>query len=84
MEPQRIGRTDFLQRSTTIKLAPSTMVAILKFCEALRDEQTGTIVRDLRLTQPEARQRAQQRGGEQEKWGVEMTLTQMIFSPKNK
>ena len=77
LDPQRIGRTDFQQRSTTIELAPATIMQILKFCDALRDEQTGTIVRDIRLTQPETAQVS----GDQEKWETEMTLTQMIFSP---
>ncbi|TWU58428.1 hypothetical protein Poly51_12060 [Rubripirellula tenax] len=77
-DPQRIGRSDFELRVTTIQLAPSTLPQILKFCEALRDEQTGTLVRDLRLSLP---QNSASRGN-QEVWEAEMALTQMIFSPK--
>ncbi|MGB7325363.1 MAG: hypothetical protein WBD31_10870 [Rubripirellula sp.] len=79
-DPQRIGRSDFEMRMTTIGLAPSTMVQILKFCDALRDEKSGTMVRDLRLSVP----RNQGDSGAVEKWDAEMTLTQMIFSPKSK
>lgn len=81
-EPQRVGRSDFEQRSTTIKLSSLSMQQILAFCDALRDEQTGTIVRDLTLASPQSRQAAQFAGGS-ESWEAEMTLTQMIFSPKS-
>ncbi|TWT52717.1 hypothetical protein Pla22_03430 [Rubripirellula amarantea] len=81
-EPQRIGRSDFEQRSTTITLSALTMKQIIEFCDALRDEQTGTIVRDLTLSNAQTRQSKQNNGGP-EKWEAEMTLTQMIFSPKS-
>ncbi|MGB7324936.1 MAG: hypothetical protein WBD31_08685, partial [Rubripirellula sp.] len=84
-DPQRIGRSDFEMRMTTIGLAPSTMVQILKFCDALRDEKSGTMVRDLRLSVPRSPENGNQaNSGDVEKWDAEMTLTQMIFSPKSK
>ena len=76
-EPQRVQRSDFKLRSITIKLAPATLLQIIRFCDALRDEDTGTIVRDLTLTEPGS---SASRGG-QEKWEAELILTQMIFSP---
>lgn len=76
--PQRIGRTDFELRSTTIQLSASTISQILTFCDAMRDEQSGTLVRDLRLSVPQSG--AGSAGGEV--WEAEMTLTQTIFSPK--
>lgn len=78
--PQRIGRTDFELRLTTIQLAPSTLPQILAFCESLRDQQTGSLVRDLRITP------SQNGAGPagQETWEAEMILTQMIFSPKSR
>ncbi len=81
--PQRVGRSDFELRSTTVQLAPSTLDQILKFCDSLRDEETGTVVRDLRLSVPQNRSSQASSGGKEE-WEAEMILTQMIFSPKAK
>ena len=80
LDPQRIQRSDFELRSTTIDLAPATMSQILKFCEALRDEENGTLVRDITLSEPTNGAK----GGGQEKWGARLVLTQMIFSPKSR
>jgi len=80
LDPQRIQRSDFELRTTTIDLAPATLPQIINFCDALRDEETGTIVRDITLTEPQSGVA----GGEQEKWGTQLILTQMIFSPKSR
>lgn len=79
-DPQRIQRSDFDQRITTINLTPATVPQILKFCDALRDEETGTVVRDITLTEPPNGTN----GGEEEKWEAELVLTQMIYSPKSR
>lgn len=76
-DPQRIQRSDFKVRSITINLQPATLLQIVHFCDALRDEDTGTIVRDLTLTEPKNNEAL----GGQEKWEAELILTQMIFSP---
>ncbi|MGI9468549.1 MAG: hypothetical protein ACR2OA_15635 [Rubripirellula sp.] len=75
--PQRIDRSDFELRSTTIDLAPASLTQIIAFCENLRDEDSGTLVRDLTLTQP--RLETQQTG--LETWKATLVLTQMFFSP---
>lgn len=75
--PQRIDRSDFELRSTTIDLAPASLTQIIAFCENLRDENSGTLVRDLTLTEP--RTGMQQTGPE--KWKATLVLTQMFFSP---
>ena len=80
LDPQRIQRTDFDLRTTTIDLTPTTLPKIIKFCDALRDEETGTIVRDITLTEPQSGEN----GGNQENWEAELVLTQMIFSPKSR
>ncbi len=80
LDPQRIQRSDFELRSTTIELAPATLPQILQFCDALRDEETGSVVRDITLTEPQNGSD----GGAQEKWATELILTQMIFSPKSR
>lgn len=80
LDPQRIQRSDFELRSTTIELAPATLPQILQFCDALRDEETGSVVRDITLSEPQNGAN----GGAQEKWAAELTLTQMIFSPKSR
>lgn len=78
--PQRIDRSDFELRATTIDLAPASLAQIVTFCKNLRDEDTGTLVRDLTLTEP--------RDGSQESrvesWKATLVLTQMIFSPKSR
>ncbi|MGI9474026.1 MAG: hypothetical protein ACR2NZ_20975 [Rubripirellula sp.] len=80
LSPQRIQRSDFELRSTTIDLAPATLPQILQFCEALRDEETGTLVRDISLSEPTG----EANGRGQEKWEATLVLTQMIFSPKSR
>ena len=78
-DPQRVQRTDFEIRATSIELAPATLPQILRFCEALRDPETGTVVRDIVLNAP----RNEGSGGKEETWESQMVLTQMIFSPKS-
>lgn len=78
--PQRINRSDFELRSTTIDLAPASLTQIIAFCENLRDENSGTLVRDLTLTEP--RTGTQQTGPES--WKATLVLTQMFFSPKSR
>jgi len=80
LTPQRIQRSDFELRSTTIDLAPATLTQILVFCEALRDENSGTLVRDLNLSEP----RDEKSGATPESWKATLVLTQMIFSPKSR
>jgi hypothetical protein len=75
--PRRIGRSNFELRSTTIDLAPASLPQIVAFCENLRDENAGTLVRDLTLTEP--RNGSQQ--GRPESWKATLVLTQMFFSP---
>jgi len=79
-DPQRIQRSDFEMRSTTIELAPATLPQIIKFCDALRDEATGSVVRDITLSAPQTGEAS----GDQEKWAAQLILTQMIFSPKSR
>ena len=79
-QPQRIGQSDFKLRATAIKLAPITLQAFISFCDALHDEETGSVIRDITLSEPSNRLG----GATQEKWEIQMTLTQMIFSPKSK
>lgn len=75
--PQRIDRSDFEIRATTIDLAPASLTQILAFCENLRDEDSGTLVRDLTLTEP----RIGTQSSSPEKWKATLVLTQMYFSP---
>ena len=79
-DPQRVQRTDFEMRSTVIDLAPATLPQILRFCEALRDPETGTMVRDMTLSAP----RNEESSDGEERWETQLVLTQMIFSPKSR
>ncbi|TWT98404.1 hypothetical protein [Stieleria varia] len=76
MTPQRVGQTDFLLRKIEITLAHAPLAKIVAFCDALKDESTGSVVRDLNLSEPKM-------SGSTETWRAQMTLTQMIFSPKS-
>lgn len=76
-EPQRIGRSEFTLRRVEIELNAATIQQIVAFCDALKDESTGSIVRDLQLFDPE-------RSGVRETWNSQMILTQITFSPKSK
>jgi hypothetical protein len=78
--PQRVQRTDFQIRSTVIDLAPATLPQILRFCEALRDPETGTMVRDITLSPPPN----EGNGESEERWEAQLVLTQMIFSPTSR
>lgn len=90
--PQRIGRSDFELRATEIELASATLPKLVRFIEALSDEETGSKVRDVRIGLPESMRRRTGNGtpdrqkaqGEVERWKTEMTLTQMIFSPTSR
>ncbi|MEL6104629.1 MAG: hypothetical protein AAFU85_01275 [Planctomycetota bacterium] len=73
-EPQRVGKSDFSSRTVEIELKAATVQQIVAFCEALRDESTGSVVRDLMLFNPKS-------SGNRETWESQMTLTQTIFSP---
>lgn len=75
--PQRVQRTDFEVRTTVIELGPAELPKILRFCQALRDPETGTVVRDITLSAP----RNGGSGGSEELWESQLVLTQMIFSP---
>ncbi len=80
LDPTRIARTDFEVRTTNVKLASTTLGQLIAFCDALNDEETGTMIRDLTLTVPQNGAG----GGKQEKWNVQLVLTQMIFSPTSR
>ena len=75
-QPQRMGQSDFTLRRVEIKLKPASVPQIVAFCEALRDEATGSVIRDLQLFDP-------QRSGPRETWNSQMTLTQVVYSPKS-
>ncbi|KAA5541085.1 hypothetical protein FYK55_19525 [Roseiconus nitratireducens] len=75
-QPQRIGQSDFTLRKIEIILNAAAVDQVVAFCDALRDESRGSVVRDLSLYDP-------QRNGRRETWKSEMILTQMIFSPKS-
>ncbi|MGB0595476.1 MAG: hypothetical protein ACPGLY_02105 [Rubripirellula sp.] len=79
-DPQRIPRTDYEIRVTTIELAATPLPTLLEFCDALQDQEAGTLVRDLRLTAPK---NSAIRAG-QESWEAELALTQIIFSPTSR
>lgn len=79
LEPRQIDRTQYKELKTIIKLAPATLPKIVTFCDALRDEDTGSVVSDLSLSPPTN----SGNNARQELWGATLTLTQTIYSPKS-
>jgi len=75
-QPQRIGRSEFTLRKVEISLGAATVAQIVTFCDALKDESTGSVVRDVSLGEPSAA-----RG--RERWQSDLVLTQVIFDPKS-
>ena len=97
LDPQRLDRSDFEIRSTIIELKPNPLPKILAFCDALREADSGTLVSGLVLSDPGMssgaaagnRQSRSNRGNQanqadDEVWKAELTLTQVIYSPKSK
>jgi len=79
LTPTRIERTDFEQRKVVVTLNPAPLASIATFCDALRDEDTGSVVSDLKLTIP-SNSKSQ---ANQEAWRATLILTQTIYSPKS-
>lgn len=57
-----------------------TLRQVIQFMHQLAADERGITVRDLRMTEPPAARR----GGNEEIWDVELTLTQLIFSPNSR
>ena len=80
LDEKQIDRTQYKEQKTIIRLIPSTLPKIVKFCDALQVADTGSVVSDLRLTSPLNKGNT----ASQELWEATLTLTQTIYSPKSK
>ncbi len=78
-QPFRLGDTPYQVFATRIELKQVSMRQLVRFAHALSDSQKGLAVRDVRLWTP-------RRDSEPtaETWSVEVTLTQLAFSPKTR
>ena len=76
MLPARIGQTAYQARRTTVRLEAITTKQMLDFCDAIVAGAEGLTVSDLRMSDP-----TDARNGSLEQWDVELTLTQMSYSP---
>lgn len=74
-EPERIGETQYENRSTRIEIEEATLRQILQFSEQMEAKNAGYRMRDLVLTVNENSSRSR------ELWDVEAVLTQTVFSP---
>ncbi|MCD0458793.1 hypothetical protein [Roseiconus lacunae] len=74
--PQRLERSDYMSQAVTIKLNRATVKQVVALCDALKDDATGCLVRDLRFSNP-------MKQGARETWDCQLTLTQVTFSPKS-
>ena len=91
-QPVRVPDTDYVVRTTQIELDGVTLEGVVRFGQALEDASQGMVIRRLRLLTPltvgevgpasDAAAAAASAGGDgDERWIVELTLTQTIFSP---
>ncbi len=78
-QPYRLGESPYQVYPTRIELKGVTLVQVVDFAYALNDAENGLTVTDLRLWAP----RGETPMG-RETWSVEVTLTQLAFSPKNR
>lgn len=76
--PQRSGDSPYLLRPVAINLRGLRLPQVVQFTAALTDRQAGMWVNQLRLAP--VRRDAEQ--DEPELWNVDLTLTQVVFSPK--
>lgn len=76
---QRVGETSYKAQPTRIELREATLRQLVPFLLALSDEESGLQVTDLRLVEPRQTATLATFG---ETWNVEVTLTQLVFSPK--
>lgn len=76
--PNRVGRSDYVIRASTITVEDVTLGQMAAFCESLAERGDGLIVRDIGLT---ARPMTGSGDSLQERWDVRLTLTQLIHSP---
>ena len=76
-QPVRVEKSEYKIRATSIRLRDVTMVQTIAFCDALRDHETGSKVRDLVMREPDSRREKVRT----ETWNAEMVLTQTIYSP---
>lgn len=67
----------YSSRTSHVTFEALTLPQIINFCQSIEDAEAGLTVREIDLT-PSLRPNAGQ-----ELWSVNLTLTQLIFSPKS-
>ena len=78
-QPYRLGDSPYQVYPTRIELQNVTLSQLVDFAYALHDASKGLTVTDLRLWAPRSAT-----GVGAERWSVEVTLTQLAFSPKTR
>ena len=77
-QPERVGQTDYQERSTEIQLENVTLPELATFAEGLMATGQGLQVRDVILAEPD---RAGTKSGT-ETWLATVIVTQIIYSPR--
>jgi len=77
--PSRLGKSSYRQRSVAIDLRGLNLAQIARFVGALTDRTEGIWVSQLRLTP--VRSDDDDQGQSEERWNVELVLTQINYSP---
>ena len=78
-QPYRLGDSPYQVYPTRIELQNITLPQLVDFAYALHDASKGLTVTDMRLWEPRSAS-----GVGAERWSVEVTLTQLAFSPKTR
>lgn len=84
IDPQsakRVGDSSYKEQSTFIELEAVPLPKLIAFLDAITRDEAGLEVRSLRLSAPQRTE--EMPTGEEEPWVAEVTLTHLIYAPKN-
>ena len=76
--PQPLGASDYLLRPTRIVLNQTSMEQLLRFCRSLTGDTRRLTIRNINLLPAQSADRGTVR------WAVDITLTELVYSPTNR
>lgn len=74
--PEEAG-SEYSRRNTTLIIEAATLAKLVLFAQAIEDTEAGLSIKSLKLTPSSPRTTTE------EQWTANLTLTQLIFSPKS-
>ena len=79
-EPRRVGDTQYLEQVTELELSGVTLEKTLRFSQLAESSEEGLKLTSMRLSLPHLKTDTPP---ESECWNAELSLTYLIYSPKN-